>query len=386
MRALVFLDSELLLATACVLLWSSGAPAQPCTPGPSGNSNQNVAQVDQQLASAMHNLKSVFGGKLLRSESPSVPSVPCTPSTSARPVSTTSSAAPSVQVAQSNPNDKTPIGPTTPYTSSLIVPAPAGGIDTSKLPDVVGIHIGESTSQVVAQAAKLYPPSSNVSKMVLSEQAYAYTNDPPYTASLAVAKRNLDGCSPTDCQAQDTLNALFSGPPDQRVVELVRGLTWGAGKQPTIDTLRTALIQKYGETFSENPGGGLMMVWLFDEGGQPMPSQSKLAAMNCGGLLAFGGGTSAKLPDYLYRAPLPQVVTQQDLDRFARMSCGRQIFVQAQVFGQTGGTANSMTITIREYAADLRDAFAAENLMRQAKYAQGNQQLQNAQQQSAPKF
>jgi len=39
-----------------------------------------------------------------------------------------------------------------------------------------------------------------------------------------------------------------------------------------------------------------------------------------------------------------------------------------------------------ELAADLRDAFAAENLMRQAKYAQGNQQLQNAQQQSAPKF
>jgi hypothetical protein len=170
------------------------------------------------------------------------------------------------------------------------------------------------------------------------------------------------------------------------VVESVRGLTWGAGKQPTIDTLRTALIQKYGQTFSENPGGGLMMVWLFDEGGQPMPPQSRLAAMNCGGLLAFGGGTSAKLPDYLYRAPLPQVVTQQDLDRFARVSCGRQIFVQAQVFGQTGGAANSMTITIREYAADLRDAFAAENMIRQAKYAQGNQQLQNAQQQSAPKF
>jgi hypothetical protein len=153
-------------------------------------------------------------------------------------------------------------------------------------------------------------------------------------------------------------------------------------KQPTMATLRTALIQKYGQTFDENNGG--TMIWLFDEEGRPMPPQSKAAAMNCGGLLAFGGGTAVRLPDYLYRSPPPQVVTQQD--RFAKPSCGRKVFVQAQIFGQTGGAASSLTVTIREYAADLRDAFAAENLMRQAKYAQGNQQLKNAQQQGAPAF
>jgi hypothetical protein len=56
------------------------------------------------------------------------------------------------------------------------------------------------------------------------------------------------------------------------------------------------------------------------------------------------------------------------------------------MFGQTGGTVTSLAVTIREYAADLRDAFAAENYKRQAKYAQGNQQLKNAQGQAAPTF
>jgi hypothetical protein len=290
------------------------------------------------------------------------------------------------QSAQAQPNAKGAIPPTVPYATSAISPAPAGGLDTSKLPDLLGIHIGEPTDQVIAELKKLYPRNGNAGNPQIRTQGYAYTNDPFYTASVGISKPNLDGCTPTDCQAQDIFNALFSGPPDQRVVEMVRSLNWGMQKQPTITTLRTALIQKYGQIFDENNGGGLMMMWLFDEEGKPMPPQSKAAAMNCGGLLAFGGGTAVRLPDYLYRSPPPQVVTQQDLDRFAKPSCGRKVFVQAQIFGQTGGAANSMTVTIREYAADLRDAFAAENLMRQAKYAQGNQQLKNAQQQAAPAF
>jgi hypothetical protein len=294
-----------------------------------------------------------------------------------------SATAQSAQAPQANAN--TPIPPTVPYTSSLIPAAPAGGIDPSRLPDVLGIHIAEPADQVIAAVRKLYPPA-RPTDFVISTQAYAYTNDPPYASSLATSKSNLDGCTPTDCQARDTFNALFSGPPDQRAVELVRTLSWAAGKQPTMATLRTALIQKYGQTFDESNGGGLMMTWLLDEEGEPMAPLSRAAAINCGGLLAFGGGTASRLPDYLYRGPPPQVVTQQDLDRFTKPACGRKIWVQAQMFGQTGGTANSMQVTLREYAADLRDAFAAENAIRQARYAQGNQQLKNAQQQAVPTF
>ena len=43
-------------------------------------------------------------------------------------------------------------------------------------------------------------------------------------------------------------------------------------------------------------------------------------------------------------------------------------------------------IMFDEVAFDLRDAFAAENYIRQAKNAKGNQQLKDAQQQAAPKF
>lgn len=386
MRVPTILDSRLLLpCTLCVLMWSAGASAQPCSPAQSGNSSQSVAQTAQQLVTAVNSLKSVFGGNKPQTANTSAP---CAPSASARPVSATaSSAAPAAQPAPAVPADANePIPATAVYSSSLIPPAPASGIDPSRLPDLVGIHIAEPTDEVVAQIRKLYPPK-RPSDLSIRTQGYAYVNDPFYTSSIAAGKPNLDGCTPTDCQAQDIINALFSGPPDQRVVELVRSLGWAIEKQPTMATVRAALIQKYGSTFEESNGGGLMMTWLFDEEGNPMPPLSKAAAINCGGgLMAFGGGTAVRLPDYLYRGPPPQVVTQLDLDRFTKPACGRKIWVQAQMFGQSGGTVNSMQVTLRDYAADLRDAFAAENVIRQAKYAQGNQQLKNAQQQTAPTF
>lgn len=375
------LDSGILLPSIlCALLWSAGASQSdaqtpPCTPAQSGSSNQKPAQAAQQFLSAVNNLKSALGGKNA--------SQPCSPAATAAPVSMAS--APSAPAQASAANYKAPIPPTVAYTSSLIPPAPAGGLDPSKLPDLIGIHIGDSTDRVLAAIDKLYPQTGAGRSNGLRTQGYAYTNDPFYPSSMSLSKRNMDGCAPNDCRGDDSISALFSGPPEQRAVELQRGLSWPTN-QPTMATLRAAFIQKYGQTFEESNAGGLTMTWLFDEEGKPMPPQSRLAAMNCGGMLAFGGGPSQRLPDYLFRSPPPQVVTQEDLDRFAKISCGRKIWVNAQVFGQPGGMANSMQLTIREYAVDLRDAFAAENFMRQAKLAQGSQQLKNAQQQAAPAF
>ncbi|HEX3847765.1 MAG TPA: hypothetical protein VHV81_10335, partial [Steroidobacteraceae bacterium] len=58
----------------------------------------------------------------------------------------------------------------------------------------------------------------------------------------------------------------------------------------------------------------------------------------------------------------------------------------AWINGTPGGTANGLLVTISEVAADMRAAFAAENYIRQAKNAQANQQLKNAQQQATPAF
>src|ERR1700722_5569075 len=169
------------------------------------------------------------------------------------------------------------------FSSSLLTPAPAGGLDPSKLPDLLGIHIGEPTDQAVAEIQKLYPIIRNDHGTVLwglpsvPYNKYPFPNAPPYVASVAVAKPNTAGCSPTTCQAQDRIDAVFSGPPEKRVVQLKRNLTWDMGKAPTSETLKNALIQKYGPNFIEN--SPLPLVWLFDETGKPMPPLAKSVAL-----------------------------------------------------------------------------------------------------------
>ena len=272
--------------------------------------------------------------------------------------------------------------------SNLLTPAPPGGLDPSKLPDLLGLHIGEPTDRAVAEIQKLYPVIRNDhgtviwGKLTPYTTKYAFTNDPPYISAEAVAKPNTAGCSPINCQAQDVLNAVFSGPPGRRLVQLKRSLTWDMEKVPTTDTLRNALIQKYGQNFIEN--SALTLTWLFDETGAPMPPLDKaVAATGCQGIVSSQGGGAAPVRSYLVGMPSR---TQQDLDRIVKVRCGMQVQVVAWIGGTRGGTANSLDVTIREIAADLRDAFAAENYLRQAANAEGNKQLNSAQQQAAPKF
>jgi hypothetical protein len=276
------------------------------------------------------------------------------------------------------------------FTSSLLTPAPPGGLDPSKLPDLLGIHIGEPTDQAVAEIQKLYPVIRNDHGNVLwglpsvPYNKYPFPNAPPYVASVAVAKPNTAGCSPTTCQAQDRIDAVFSGPPEKRVVQLKRNLTWDMGKAPTSETLKSALIQKYGPNFLEN--SALTLVWLFDETGKPMPPLAKSVAFNgCQSIVSNGGGVSGGLPSYLGVA-VPQKEPQQDLDRIVKVRCGMQIQVLAWINGTPGGTASSLLVTVSEIAGDMRAAFAAENYIWQLKSAQSNQQLKNAQQQAAPTF
>jgi hypothetical protein len=276
------------------------------------------------------------------------------------------------------------------FSSSLLTPAPPGGLDPSKLPDLLGIHIGEPTDQAVAEIQKLYPVIRNDHGTLLwglpsvPSHTYPVPNAPPYVSSVAVAKPNTAGCAPTTCQAQDRIDAVFSGPPEKRVVQLKRDLTWDGVKAPTSDTLKSALIQKYGPNFVEN--SALTLVWLFDETGKPMPPLAKSVAFNgCQSIISNGAGVGGGLPSYLGVA-VPQKEPQQDLDRIVKVRCGMQIQVVAWINGTPGGTANSLLVTVSEIAGDLRAAFAAENYLWQLKSAQSNQQLKNAQQQAAPTF
>jgi hypothetical protein len=276
------------------------------------------------------------------------------------------------------------------FSSSLLTPAPPGGLDPSKLPDLLGIHIGEPTDQAVAEIQKLYPVIRNDHGTLLwglpsvPYNKYPFANAPPYVSTVAVVKPNTAGCFPATCQARDRIDAIFSGPPEKRVVQLKRDLTFDVGKTPTSDTLKNALIQKYGPNFVET--SGLTLTWQFDETGKPMPPLARSVALTgCQGIVSNGGGVPGGLPSYL-GVPITQKEPQQDLDRIVKVRCGMQIQVVAWINGTPGGTANSLLVTVSEIAADMRAAFAAENYLWQLKSAQSNQQLKNAQQQAAPTF
>ena len=373
-------------AVTCIVLAVGAAQGQqPCTPAPetagAQGANTSVAQSVQQLSAAAKNLKSILGGQAANARAP------CTPSNSATSVPAAPNAAASApaQGPQANPN--APIPATAELSSGLIVPAPAGGLDPSKLPDILGIHIGEPTNQVLDKVKKLYPLVRNNSGTIISGNLtaatphYAYGNAPPYTASLVDEKLSGYACSPSECLLGDRMEAVFSGPPDTRVVHLKRFVTWTVDKAPTADAVKGALTKKYGQNFLASPG--MTLTWLFDEEGNSMTAFPQ-AFNGCSGPVANQAGPNPGLfNSYLGVTPN---VTQGDLDRIVKARCGIKIWVQAQIFGQAGGSVNELDLTINEIAFDLRDAFAAENAIRQAKNAQGNQQLKNAQQQAAPAF
>lgn len=226
---------------------------------------------------------------------------------------------------------------------------------------------------------------------------YAPTNDPPYVSSTGYFKPNTAGCSPSGCQANDTMRAIFSGPPEKVVVKLQRMVSFDSGKMPTTDTLKAALIQKYGPNFTAYPDA-FTLQWAFDEEGKALPPPNK--PVSCQGILSQQGypGTSEVpggpfapyhpqiLDSYLGIPPAsPPQQQQQQLVTIMRGRCSF-ILVTAQIAATSEGTGAQMTVTISELPEDLRDAFAADAYIRQAANAQSNQQLNNAQQQAAPKF
>lgn len=381
--------SNLLSSAAIgIALAASTAQSQPCASAPSTSGSQgggtSVAQSVQKLSAAVNNLKSILGGK--NGQHATSGPDPCSPSDSATTVSASAPAAAPAPTRLAQANANAPIPPTAQLSSSMVPPPPASGLDPSKLPDILGIHIGEPTNQVLNEVRKLYPQVRNdhgtiiSGNFVLATPRYAYTNDPPYTSSLVVEKNAGYACGPSDCFLNDRMEAIFSGPPDTRVVHLTRYVGWPVDKTPTADTVKGALIKKYGQTYLDHAGA---LTWLFDEEGNPMPPFPQIFN-GCMGPVASGAGPNPGLfNSYLGVTPN---VTQGDLDRIVKARCGIKIWVQAKIGATSSGSVNALELTMNEIAADLRDAFAAENYIRQAKNAQGNQQLKGAQQQAAPKF
>jgi len=149
---------------------------------------------------------------------------------------------------------------------------PAGGLDPSKLPDIIGMRVGTPTDKFIAQMNSLYPrdpkdPNSRGTSYI----KYAPTNDPPYISSMLFQRPFPEGCNPGG-NCKDEVRVIYSGPPDARAVRISRQVGYNdAKRRPTSDTLKAALVQKYGPDFAQFPV--MTLVWAFDEEGKPLAQQ-----------------------------------------------------------------------------------------------------------------
>ena len=158
----------------------------------------------------------------------------------------------------------------------------SGGLDSSKLADISGLHLGASLAEAAALMKKWYPKGVGV------------MNGGPYGPQHQTAVGVLRGTG----DFRDAAAVDLTGPPNRQVVwNLSRDLL-----QPKVahNVVIAALRQKYGkETYAAGPGGTPAtndtqiqhMWWVFDEHGHLAP-QAKIISgspFRCGSFYSTDG-------------------------------------------------------------------------------------------------
>lgn len=182
-------------------------------------------------------------------------------------------------------------------TSTGMVAAPSGPLDPSKLPDVAGIHIGATSTEITPILQKLHAgaPSATAGPPLQTQANGKYLpSGVLLSASLA----------PSPSLASDNFQMEYTFEPNkpQTVYFMWRGFNYGEhpiAKQVIVDALR----QKYGketQATSNSSLGITAMVWLFDEQGHVVYTPPNAPATNgtpfgCQGDYASGDGLNLYL-------------------------------------------------------------------------------------------
>jgi len=261
--------------------------------------------------------------------------------------------------------------------------APAAGLDQSRLPDVVGIHLGMSVEQASAMMKSLFPAGTNT--LTVTAGKFMNTPDKPWVSSVTgmLAK----GC--TGCQ-EDVIIRFSIPPSPQQVVAIQRSLVFGPDKQPLLDPTIAGLRQKYGpETAKSVPDPVQTMTWLYDEQGQHLPASTPNFEPGCAGTVAeppAGGDGDHPSPLDFVLATNP--ITPSVIAAIMRHPCRSNVYVRVQL--SPTGPGNSLVhiidIQMSENALDTRDVIAAQQYLVGVAPGQKQRELKNAQQQAAPKL
>lgn len=241
--------------------------------------------------------------------------------------------------------------------SASIPEAPVGGLDASKLPDVQGIHLGMTPDQAIPKFKAL----ANASGLQVTGGRY----DTVSSAQWPVYVTAFSGTG-------DTYTGTFSSPPNkQALVQLERQTVFAPGKQPTAETIKAALFQKYGPNATEV--GANIWVWTFNETGGPMasPPPARQLLNSCDPILSPKSNIKAYIGS-------PVAMDQQDLKQWMTMHCNTYgVYVKATFLG------SSLSIVMDDTAEDMRDALAGQHFIDQSNAAK-QQHLQKDTQKNVP--
>ncbi len=239
-------------------------------------------------------------------------------------------------------------------TSNQIPPPPAGGINPGKMPDIQGIHLGMTPDVALTTIKALYGSAGGV-KGIINPGAAMYT-DAPDPRWLGYVAASIDPCKPLNSSCADNLTATFSGPPNKGVlVGMERDLYFSMGKYPTVESIKSALMQKYGPNpiLATTPN---TYYWVANEAGGPLVPAPPVKAQDCGATLL-----APKAYIRAYTANLLPL-QQQELTQWLNMRCrSLGVYVKATISAQTGSPfALSLAVRITDTAEDVRDALAGE--------------------------
>ena len=260
--------------------------------------------------------------------------------------------------------------------------APAGGIDASKMPDVVGIHLGMSPLDVIAKMKALFPVDRTHGLGLTPGWAkFGHAPDGPWLQTL---QGKSDACGNNECE--DLVSIVFNPPPTkQGAIGIERSISFQEGKRLTPDTMMDALIKKYGPNpFVPTPG---TIGWAYDEQGQPINPPNGKALVQCAGTVTSGavGGPSPTnaAPEYGLTGTNP--LKQSDVNDLMRNPCrvGVYVLVSMNISAQV---VNSLDIKISDNSEATRDVIAEQQYLDSVGDNQQQQQLNKAQQQPPPKF
>jgi hypothetical protein len=264
------------------------------------------------------------------------------------------------------------------------VPAePAGGIDPSKMPDVIGIHLGMPVQEVVDKLKPLFPPGIGDHGL---HPAYAKFGHAPAPAFISTLYGHEDNCGNNECA--EIMNVVFNTPPNKQIaVSIDRNLTFQAGKQPTPDTIKTALLQKYGPNPYLVTTAPLTLAWIYNEEGQTITPPKGKDQVRCAGTVSDGapGGPSLTNAAPEYGLTGTQPLTTAFVADMMRNPCRVGVYVLAFI-NAAGQTVQNLDIKISDNSEATRDAIAEQQYLDVVAAGQQQQQLNKAQQQPPPKF